>query len=237
MIPPGRIVLATINNVSVYYNNMTDGEKAALEAIGSGIIRNVGQGEAWAIIGRKGAARGSVLEQSNQYSTAIAADVPFRNVKIPFVTIQSSRILDAHITLNGVNIVTINRRSHDLLGLHVVVFDDESGNVTSTHYFNTTTSTNFVNLINSLSSGKFVAISATYAFIDMLTEQAIQAIEGLGSKYIRQIQYRGSWAILGRKGAQCGTVLEASSYNGMAEIVSETLPTALVPENKCRIFV
>ena len=239
LIPPGRLVLASIYSDGVQH--MTDGGRAALEAIGSAIIRNVGQGEAWAIIGRKGAARGSVLEQRHQYSTAIAADVSFRSVRTPFVTVQSAGYVVgnyAHITLNGIKIVTTNSYGR---GLNVAVIDGGNGTVTSAHSFDTygdsNASPNFVNLINSLSTGSVVAIAGRDEITIKLSEQAIQGIEGLGSKYIRQIQSRGSWAILGRKGAEQGTVLEAASNVGPTEIVSETLPTTQNYENKCRIFV
>ena len=241
LIPPGRLVLASIYSDGVQH--MTDGGRAALEAIGSAIIRNVGQGEAWAIIGRKGAARGSVLEQSHKYSTAIAADVSFRSVRSPFVTVQSAGYVVgnyAHITraLNSINIVSTNGHGR---GLHVAVIDGGSGTVTSAHSFDTNhdsnASPNLVNLINSLSTGTVVAIAAKDEITSSLSAQAIQAIELLGSEYIRQIQFRGSWAILGRKGAQQGTVLEAASNIGPTEIVSETLPTGQIYGNKCRVFV
>ena len=239
LIPPGRIVLASIND-SV--SCMTDGGRAALEAIGCAIIRNVGHWEAWTIIGRKGAARGSALEQSHKYSTAIAADVSFGNVRTPFVTVQSDGYggKGAHIALNGVNMVTTNSHRY---GLHVAVIGGGSCNVTCADSFNTqyyhyrNASTNFANLIIDLSTGTFVAISIKGDINSRLSEQAIQAIEMLGSKYIRQVHYCGSWAILGRKGAQQGTVLEAASNYGPTEIVSETLPTTQVCVNKCRVFV
>ena len=53
-------------------------------------------------------------------------------------------------------------------------------------------SPNFVNLINSLSTGTVVAIAGKGEITNRLSEKAIQAIEGLESKYIRQIQYHGS---------------------------------------------
>ena len=240
-IPPGRIVLASIYSDGVQH--MTDGGRAALEAIGSALIRNVGQGEAWAIIGRKGAARGSVLEQSHQYSTAIAANVSCRSIKTPFVTVQSAGKLVGDyvsITLNGINIVTTCTNGHGR-GLHVAVIDGGSVNVTNVHCFDTyadpNASSNFVQLINSVPTGMFVAISAKDEVTNQLSQQAIQAIEGLGSKYIRQIKYRGSWVILGRKGALPGTVLEAASNVGPTEIVSAILPTTQLFDNKCKVLV
>ena len=70
-----------------------------------------------------------------------------------------------------------------------------------------------------------------------LSEAAKQAIEGLGSKYIRQVQYRGSWAIIGRKGVQRGTVLEAGSNVGPTEIITQTLPNTQHSTSVCKIFV
>ena len=61
-LPAGRIVVASIWNEGT--NEITEDAKAALESIGSALIRNVGFRDGWAIVGRKGAAPGSVPESS-----------------------------------------------------------------------------------------------------------------------------------------------------------------------------
>ncbi len=59
-VPPGRIVLAAVSDEGSL--NLTDDARAALESIGSAKIRDLEYRDMWAIIGKKGAAPGSVIE-------------------------------------------------------------------------------------------------------------------------------------------------------------------------------
>ena len=238
VIPPGRVVLASFSDDGVQH--MTDAGRAALEAIGSAIIRNVGYQQAWAIIGKKGAPRGSVLEVQHLYSTAIGTTITFASADAPYTSfIVKSPGYGvgnyAPFVVNG-KALQINGR-----GLNVAIIDEASNNILHKEFFDTaaspTASSNFVNLITSLPNGRVVAIAIKDEGISHLSEAAKQAIEGLGSKYIRQVRIRGSWAIIGRKGAQQGTVLEAGSNVGPIEIVTYTLPTTQHHPSVCKIFV
>ena len=81
-IPTGRIVIASAYGSATanrYYSNSKYRESAnqALESIGSSLFRSVGQHDAWAIIGKKGASPGSVPESfirsiSQDGSSAVA---------------------------------------------------------------------------------------------------------------------------------------------------------------------
>ena len=238
-IPPGRVVLASISDDSVQH--MTDGGRAALGAIGSAIIRNVGYRQAWAIIGKKGAPRGSVLEEQHLYSTAIgatlaSADAPYTSLIVKSAGYVGGNFAKFVVNGTGLQITTDYGR-----GLQVAIIDEIGNNILHKQYFDThessTASPSFVNLTNSLPNGRVVAIAIKDEGTFRLSEAAKQAIEGLGSKYIRQVQYRGSWAIIGRKGAQQGTVLEAGSNVGPTEIVTYTLPTTQHHPSVCKIFV
>ena len=59
-VPTGRIVAASVWGEAPY--SLTEAEKMALESIGSALIRSTTYHDAWAIVGRKGAATGSVPE-------------------------------------------------------------------------------------------------------------------------------------------------------------------------------
>ena len=81
----GRIVVATIAYEGI--NSLGSSGKAALESIGSAHIQNVGSGQAWVIIGRKGAAPGSVPEAFHgQYTAAISATMPLAVPDLPTVS-------------------------------------------------------------------------------------------------------------------------------------------------------
>ena len=242
-IPPGRVVLASISDDGVQH--MTDAGRAALEAIGSAIIRNVGYRQAWAIIGKKGGPRGSVLEEQHSYSTAIGTTTTLASADAPYTSliVKSAGYVVGNYATFVVNGKALQITSEYGRGLNVAIIDETNNNILHKQVFDTyhdpssTISSNFVNLIDSLPNGRVVAIAIKDEGWNHLSEAAKQAIEGLGSKYIRQVQYRGSWAIIGRKGAQQGTVLEAGSNVGPTEIITHILPTAQHHPSICKIFV
>ena len=83
----GRIVVVTLVYEGDRY--LYDSGRAALESIGSAHIRNVGGDRAWVIIGRKGAAPGSVPEAYNEYrsyTTSISATIPLKVPTLPAVS-------------------------------------------------------------------------------------------------------------------------------------------------------
>lgn len=82
-IPNGRIVVAAISYDG--YRYLYDNGRQAFESIGSAHIWNIVTYQAWAIIGRKGAAPGSVPEVYNngQLSAAVSATVPSSVPQLP----------------------------------------------------------------------------------------------------------------------------------------------------------
>ena len=130
---------------------------------------------------------------------------------------------------------------NDGRGLNVVEFDEERNVIHKQSFdtfLNAQQSWQLVNFINSLPVGRVIAIAAKDEASNQLSEAAKRAIEGLGSKHIRKLGYRGSWILIGRKGAPSGTVLEVGNNVGPVEIVTHALPVIPVPNNeKCTIFV
>ena len=240
-IPPGRVVLASISDDGVQH--ITDAGRAALEAIGSAIIRNVGYRQAWAIIGKKGAPRGSVLEEPHLYSTAIGTTITLSSADAAYTSliVKSAGFSVGNFAKFVVNGKILRITTHYGRGLQVAIINETSNNILHKQYFDTygssTAAPSFVNLINSLPNGRVVAIAIRDEGIARLSEAAKRAIEGLGSKYIRQVRFRGSWAIIGRKGAPQGTVLEVGSNVGSTEIITQILPTTQHSTSVCKIFV
>ncbi len=68
-LPEGQIVVATAFDEASQH--LSENAKISLEGIGSAMIRNVGFRDAWAIIGRKGAAKGSVPETYDANTASI----------------------------------------------------------------------------------------------------------------------------------------------------------------------
>lgn len=126
------------------------------------------------------------------------------------------------ITKNGINLLS----NTFFAGMGIVVFDDITMDVdTSTWYnlFNNPTNMQaLVNLINSIPAGKIVAMGVSDDAANNITVDLKNAIKTLGSTKIDSITFRGSWALIGKKGAPPGDVLEEvkGRYDGLIYIDS-----------------
>ena len=221
-VPIGRVVIATIWDEAS--TNLTKMAMLALESLGSAQIRNIEFQAAWAIIGRKGAAPGSVPEVLHASSAALRAPQQLK-VKNSFfhVTAKSAGYLIGNyweISVDGA-VIEIPGAGY-ARGLNVIVINEHNGNVIYHKSFDThdthVHSETFANFISSLPDGRIVVIAIKDAATRSLGEPAIQACESIGSSLIRQIGYRHSWAIIGQKGAPGGTVVEASSSTTDVEV-------------------
>lgn len=62
--------------------------------------------------------------------------------------------------------------------------------------------------INSIPEGKLVAIGVSDDARNNLSVDLINAIKTLGSTKIDSLEFRGSWALIGKKGSSPGDVIE-----------------------------
>ncbi len=126
------------------------------------------------------------------------------------------------IAKNGINLLS----NTFFAGMGIVVFDDVTMTVdTSTWYnlFNNPTNMQaLVNLINSIPQGKIVAMGVSDDAANNITVDLKNAIKTLGSTKIDSITFRGSWALIGKKGSAPGDVLEEvrGRYDGLIYIDS-----------------
>ncbi len=83
-----------------------------------------------------------------------------------------------------------------------------------------------VTFLNGIEPGYYVLAGIMDSGVQAMTEAAYQALESIGSQYCRDVAFRDSWAIIGKKGAPIGSVPEQHSpkFNGPA-IVEDTLFT------------
>lgn len=97
-------------------------------------------------------------------------------------------------------------------GMGIAVFDNVTLSVdTSTYYnlFNNPVNMQaLVDLINAIPEGKIVAMGVADDAANNITPDLKNAIKTLGSTKIDSLLFRGSWAIIGRKGASPGNVIE-----------------------------
>jgi hypothetical protein len=127
----------------------------------------------------------------------------------------------AIIFVNSVPVATAKRG-------HNIAVCDSYGVFIEFGNFDTHTSTEdadaMAQFIDGAPEGAYVLAGIRDTGEQSMTEAAYLALESIGSRYCREVGFRDSWAIIGRKGADIGTVPErhVPRYGGVA-IVSDTL--------------
>ena len=243
-VPPARVVLIAL---AYDYRGLADYAATSLEAIGSARVRGQAFGSVWAIFGMKGAPIGAAVEDSagSEPGKAFGATIRVGRSVVGHVTVQSAGANTGDYGRVGVNGGVIEMsRTYDC-GLNVVVFEGDTTKIRSSKTFNMTASNNsqdienFVKLTESLPNDTMIALASNNARDLNKVEKVQRAIKSLGSKYINQTIEGGCWALLGRKGARPGEVLEAVSDHGPVEIVSRAMTTTPVARDNsyCKILV
>ncbi|MBN1351820.1 T9SS type A sorting domain-containing protein [candidate division KSB1 bacterium] len=157
---------------------------------------------------------------------ALLTDLNIRNIASIRVKIISAGYSDgnvAQIFVNGVDQVSRGRRGYNL-----VVIDERSGLPIESAYFDTwLTSANADSMaayITKLPTDRFVLCAIRDEGSARMTEAAFAALESLGSRFIRQVGKRDSWALIGQKGASAGSVPEILQRAGTGQaILNDTL--------------
>jgi len=109
-------------------------------------------------------------------------------------------------------------------GYDVVVVDQLTGEVKARDIFDTygkgtSEADRMAGFINSVAAGDYVIIAIGDDGGTNMTELAYQAIERVGAGEIRNVGFRDSWAIIGRKGAAAGTVIEEHKSVGAGAVI------------------
>ncbi|MDZ7338038.1 MAG: C25 family cysteine peptidase [candidate division KSB1 bacterium] len=116
-------------------------------------------------------------------------------------------------------LVWIGGRGHNL-----VVVDHQTGRILDKKHFDTYASAadadSMAAYVERLPSGTIVLVAIADEGTVGMTERAHSALQSLGSALTRQVGVRGSWALVGRKGATPGSVPEAlaPAYSGPARL-------------------
>ncbi|MFQ5824755.1 MAG: C25 family cysteine peptidase [bacterium] len=122
-------------------------------------------------------------------------------------------------------VLSLNKEvfGQNLRGHNLAVFDESNGTLLFTASFDTwvdpANAEAMAEFINSLQEGQIVLAAIRDEGSWSMTESAYSALESLGSALTRQVGYRDSWAIIGRKGAAMGSVPEAMSKAGEGRVV------------------
>ena len=136
----------------------------------------------------------------------------------------------AKISINGteVGFGTYTR------GLNVAVFDQQTGQVINTVSFDTFLPGNaqqFVNFINSVATGQIVALAVKDDAIANLfqpLDAVVAAFISIGSTQFGNLQFQGSWALIGQKGAP-GTAIEQLSPDSPVSVTRSITWGSQVP--------
>ena len=124
------------------------------------------------------------------------------------------------IAQNGRNLLTISF----FAGMGIVVFDEKTLKMeyadSFTLFNDPTRMSQLVNYINSIPTGKIVALAVADDAANNITTDLKNAVKSLGSTKIDSLVFRGSWAMIGKKGFTPTDVVEQikGPYDGLVQI-------------------
>ncbi|MFQ5605416.1 MAG: C25 family cysteine peptidase [bacterium] len=173
------------------------------------------QSEAWLQT-----ARGQFAENRLQDVTAIAPGSVNLTPHQIIYEAQSAGFADGSFVL----LVRNNEIFSEVARGHLLVeFDDSDGRLITTRSFDTFKSPEqaeaLAQYVNSIPAGHVVLSAIKDEGSANMTEHAYLALESIGSAFTRQVGFRDSWAIIGRKGAAIGSVPEAMKKSGEGAVV------------------
>ena len=234
-LPAKKIVAIAVKDDANY--SLSNRAKKAFESLGSNLINDLEFRSSYVIIGEKGGKPGTALESlSNEKAVSCERSVSVEpgsgsgfNISVKSAGFDYGNM--AAITKQG-NLVTINGGYQR--GLNVAVFDELNGNLVTSKSFDlfsdSTAAESFAKLIDGLPKGKIVAISVKDDANLNLSERAKKACQSIGSTLIDSLLLRGSWAIVGYKGAPPGSVVENLSNYDSAFVKFTKLTTVTTPQ-------
>jgi hypothetical protein len=169
------------------------------------------------------------LQDQQSYSNAELNQVSFQDNKLSLSS-ETSVISAMSAGFNDGNSAVIELNSQNLIpentmrGHHVCLFRDSTYEFINYMRYDllgggASALTNYINLLDTLSSNVIIVIAIAD---EGSTNSSVlkNQIKTIGSKYIDSLVFRGSWAIIGKKGAAPGSVPEAftKQFAGRAEI-------------------
>jgi len=161
---------------------------------------------------------GQKFEQTRFNSNSVILGIDSSDIKIYSAGGYSGA--NCVISRNGLNLLTNNYFS----GMGVVVFDAVTLNMDYSNWYSLfnepAVMQQLVTYLNSIPANKIVAIGVSDDAANNITSDLKNALKALGSTKIDSIQFRGSWAMIGKRNAKPGDVLEkiAAPFNGAVSV-------------------
>lgn len=171
---------------------------------------------------------GSQRENSVKYDGS-SEKLTNDSIKISVISAGGYAGATCIISKNGTNLLS----NSFFAGMGIVVFEKNTLVIDTSAWFklfnNPTGMNGLIELINSIPQGKIVAMGVSDDAANNITPDLKNAIKTLGSTKIDTLKFRGSWALIGEKGAAPGHVKEEirGPYDGIIQIDS----TFIVPNN------
>jgi peptidase C25-like protein/interleukin-like EMT inducer protein/CARDB protein len=129
----------------------------------------------------------------------------------------------ALIKMNGINYIS----DGTLTGHYVTLFEDSTYSFIQSLRFDllnggTEAQTNYKTFLDTVSTKYLVMIAIKEEGYSNLSNEIKAKIKALGSQYIDDVTWAGSWAFIGKKGAVPGTMPEAYSKSGDGPVTIDT---------------
>ncbi len=131
------------------------------------------------------------------------------------LNVESAGIVDgnyARLLVNSNSVLETSR------GINLVALSPQDGSVLFQKCFDTYADGNAPDsmalVISEFADSTWVLAAIKDEGSNQLNETAYTALESIGSQYCRDLQYRDSWAIIGKKGAPVGSVSEEIKKSG-----------------------
>ncbi len=131
------------------------------------------------------------------------------------LNVESAGIVDgnyARLLVNSNSVLETSR------GINLVALSPQDGSVLFQKCFDTyadgNTPDSMALVISEFADSTWVLAAIKDEGSNQLNETAYTALESIGSQYCRDLQYRDSWAIIGKKGAPVGSVSEEIKKSG-----------------------
>ena len=176
-------------------------------------------------VGKK---NGYLLNDSISFSTSNLNNLKIYKNKISADTAKVIlHALSAGFSDGNTAIISENNQNfipeNTLRGHHICLFDGNTLNFVQYKKFDVLSGgseiTNYINFLDTLSNKYIIIIAVSDE--GLVSSSALKSeIKSIGSKYIDSLKFRGSWCIIGRKGAVPGSVPEAVSdpFQGRVQI-------------------
>lgn len=217
-LPIGRLVLIAVMAEAAV--NLSAGARLVCEQLGSRFIRTLSDGDSWCIVGQVGASPASSYESYRPRGEGAAkvdvSSLPLQSLMANGISIIAK---SGAINLGNVSSLDVAGRTSSVMldrqGINVAVISPE-GEVSQGNTFDTnggfaTNSKEFVSWASGLAYGTCVAFSMKGDESMHLSGAARNVFRSFGGILVDEIDFRHSYALVGFKGAQKGTVAEQHS--------------------------